>query len=245
MGRALALLCLGAILVGCDKLPDLTPGTQTKADASSNDDAGKAVATNGEQPGPIQPVRGEPGAVNDAPPVTGDAPTVTADAGGATADAGAGTETTPTAEPDSGTKSAADEETEKARLAAIANAPHVYMQLQPERGRPTSVVFAIDQSRNETPSDDPAIRITPEDGKCNPQELRHFTFSTQAAAGPVFGPEQVRQGLSARELPNFLAASVTQAMLGAKLIETPEQSRAQNVCTRKLWEQLILNQSRG
>ena len=127
--------------------------------------------------------------------------------------------------------------------AARAAAPHVYMALQPDAPGPLSLVFAIDAQRDNTPGDDPAIRLTPEDGKCNPQELRRYDFPPDAAARPVFGPDEAAAGITARDLPNFMAMAVTSEMLRQGLIEEVEESKPQNVCTRKLWERMILNES--
>ena len=125
------------------------------------------------------------------------------------------------------------------------DSPHIYMALQPTNGGPTSVVFAIDRGRDQTPSNDPAIRITPQDGLCNPQELRFYNFPEGAAQRPIFGPHEVRSGLSARELPNFMAMAVTSEMIRRGLVVQPDDSKPQNVCTRKLWEQLVVNESTG
>ena len=134
---------------------------------------------------------------------------------------------------------------EKPSAQAAANVPHVYMSLQPDAGAgPLSVVFAIDRSRDNTPQDDPAFRLTPEDGQCNPQELRRYAFPEQDRQRPTFGPEEVKRGISAQELPNFMAIAVTGEMMEQGLIVEPEESKPQNVCTRKLWERLIVNQSR-
>lgn len=122
-------------------------------------------------------------------------------------------------------------------------APHVYMSLQPDEAGAVSIVFAIDAGRNNTPSDDPAIRLTPENGKCNPQELRRYAFPADTARRPIFGPDEVGAGITAKDLPNFMAMAVTSEMLRRKLIDDVEESKPQNVCTRKLWERLILNQS--
>lgn len=126
---------------------------------------------------------------------------------------------------------------------SIGAAPHVYMALQPDGAGPLSIVFAIDAARDGTPGDDPAIRLTPEDGKCNPQSLRRYAFAPNDARKPVFGPEQVVAGITARELPNFMAISVTSEMMERGMIVEPEQSHPQNVCTRKLWQRMILNES--
>lgn len=124
-------------------------------------------------------------------------------------------------------------------------APHLYMELQPDSGGPVSVVFAIDQSRDNTPSDDPAIRITPMDGQCNPQQLRWHEFSPEKAKRPAYGPEEAARGITAQELPGFMATLVTSDMLEAGLISDPEESRPQNVCTQKLLQQMIIAESTG
>lgn len=123
--------------------------------------------------------------------------------------------------------------------------PRIYMALQPgASGRPHSVIFAIDASRDGTPSDDPAIRLSPQNGHCNPQQMRHYDFP--AGAKPVVSEAEQARGLTVTDLPNYLAATVTQRMIEARLAATPEDTRPQNVCTRKLWERLVLarNQSR-
>ena len=133
---------------------------------------------------------------------------------------------------------------EQPSLPLINNVPHVYMSLQPDAGSgPISIVFAIDRSRDNTPSDDPAIRLTPEDGECNPQEMRRFDFPDVTTQRPIFGPEEASRGITGRELPNFMAMMVTGEMMRQGLVVEPEASKPQNVCTRKLWEQMIVNQS--
>lgn len=127
-----------------------------------------------------------------------------------------------------------------------ANVPHVYMSLQKGGGSvPTSIVFAIDRSRDNSPQNDSAIRITPEDGLCNPQELQRFNFPSDSARRPVFGPEEARRGITARELPNFMAMMVTSEMMRRGMIVEPDESKPQNVCTRKLWERMVVNESTG
>ncbi|HSF95912.1 MAG TPA: hypothetical protein VLA52_12880 [Thermohalobaculum sp.] len=120
-------------------------------------------------------------------------------------------------------------------------APHIYMALQDEGpGKPVSVVFAIDAARDRTPSDDPAVRLTPEAGLCNPQEMTRYEFPPDAAAQPVFADAERAAGVGANDLPAYLAVAVTDNMLARGLAATPEDTRPQNVCTRKLWEQLVL-----
>ncbi len=130
-----------------------------------------------------------------------------------------------------------------AALASVQDVPQIYMALQPDPGGPTSVVLAIDRSRDKTPSDDPAIRITPENGACNPQQLRYFDFPPAQAERPVYGPDEAARGITARELPDFMATAVTSAMLADGLIDKPDDSQPQNVCTRKLLQRLIIDRS--
>ncbi|MEM6622515.1 MAG: hypothetical protein AAF674_09830 [Pseudomonadota bacterium] len=127
----------------------------------------------------------------------------------------------------------------------VPDVPHVYLAIQPDPSGATSVVFAIDERRNNTPLDDPAIRLTPEDGQCNPQQLRRYNFPPESAARPIFGPEEVQSGITARDLPNFMAMAVTSEMMRMGLIVNPDESQPQNVCSRKLWEQLVVVQSGG
>lgn len=117
--------------------------------------------------------------------------------------------------------------------------PHVYLAVQPARpGHPASVVFAIDAARDGTPSDDPAIRLTPDAGRCNPQEMQHYAFPAETR--PVVSEAEQARGLTPRDLPAYLAASVTGRMIEAELAAEPEDTRALNICTRKLWERLVL-----
>jgi hypothetical protein len=134
--------------------------------------------------------------------------------------------------------------------AAAADAPHVYMSLQPDRAGATSVVFAIDRSRDGTPSDEPAIRITPEaieaqSGRCNPQQLRYYKFPPESAGRPVYGPDEAARGVDARTLPEFMATAVSAEMMARGLASDLEQTRPQNVCTRKLFEQTIIAATTG
>ena len=118
--------------------------------------------------------------------------------------------------------------------------PHIYLTLQPgSAGGPVSAIFAIDAARDTTPSDDPAVRLTPSNGLCNPQEMRSYDFPAEDAARPVVSEAEQAQGLTARDLPAFMALSVTDRMLERGLASDREQTRALNVCTRKLWERLL------
>jgi len=117
--------------------------------------------------------------------------------------------------------------------------PHIYMALQDaDDGQPISVVFAIDAARNGTPSDDPAIRLTPESGHCNPQEMTRYDFPPGTT--PTVGATEANEGLAARDLPAFMAIAVTNEMLTRGIATEPEQTRPLNICTRKLWEQLVI-----
>jgi hypothetical protein len=118
--------------------------------------------------------------------------------------------------------------------------PHIYMALQPGgTSGQVSAVFTIDAARDNTPSDDPAVRLTPSNGLCNPQEMPSYTFPARDAARPVVSETEQDQGLTARNLPAFMAVSVTDRMLARGLASDREQTRALNVCTRKLWERLM------
>lgn len=133
----------------------------------------------------------------------------------------------------------------EAKIIGADDAPNIFMALQPDPNGPTSIIFAIDQAKDNTPLNDPAIRLTPEEGQCNPQELRGYPFPLGSSQRPVFGPQEVRSGVTARDLPNFMAMAVTSEMLRQGIVVSPQESKPQNVCTRKLWEQLIVNQSAG
>ena len=124
--------------------------------------------------------------------------------------------------------------------------PHIYMAVQPgNAGGPVSAIFAIDMARDNTPSNDQAIRLTPENGQCNPQEMRSFTFPPDSAAAPVTGEAEQAQGLTVLNLPDFMAVSVTNAMLEHGLASDRQGTRALNICTRKLWERLIVAENRA
>ncbi|MEM1345742.1 MAG: hypothetical protein AAGI34_14340 [Pseudomonadota bacterium] len=117
-----------------------------------------------------------------------------------------------------------------------ATVPQIHLALEPSSAGPVSVVFAIDRSKDNTPGDDPAIRISPEAGECNPQELRRYSFPPPNS--PVFGPQIAQTGVGARDLPAYMALTVSQAMVSNGLATTLEETGPQNICTRKLWEVL-------
>lgn len=116
-------------------------------------------------------------------------------------------------------------------------APEVYMALQSDSAGLVSVVFAIDEARDGTPSDDPAIRLSPEAGDCNPQPLPRFGFP--ADAQPIFDATVAARPVTARMMPDFMAVTVTEAMIARGFAGGREQTRAQNICTRKLWEGIV------
>ncbi len=133
-------------------------------------------------------------------------------------------------------------------LVLPSQVPHIYMALQPDSSGTTSVIFAIDESRDGTPTNDPAIRITPEpesggNGQCNPQPMRNFDFPPQYATRPAYGPPEAARGIGARDLPKFLAVEVSSAMIASGLADEPQQTRPQNVCTRLLWERQVVESS--
>ncbi|MDT8346030.1 MAG: hypothetical protein RQ752_16500 [Thermohalobaculum sp.] len=116
----------------------------------------------------------------------------------------------------------------------------IYLAFDGAAGGTISVIFAIDADADGDPSDEPAIRLSPESGACKPQELSRYTFPP--GTPPVFGLEQAQRGVTPEDLPLYMAASVTDAMLARGLAPTREDTRAQNVCTRKLWELMVANQ---
>lgn len=118
-------------------------------------------------------------------------------------------------------------------------APDIYMALQQNSAGTISIVFAIDEAKDNTPSDDRAIRITPENGKCNPQEMTSFAFPDVFAARPIFSELEARERVSADKLPNFMAIAVSTEMMRLGYAGRPEDTHPQNVCTRKLWERLV------
>ncbi|MEL6220843.1 MAG: hypothetical protein AAFR79_20720 [Pseudomonadota bacterium] len=119
------------------------------------------------------------------------------------------------------------------------DAPEIYMALQKDNADIVSVIFAIDEARDNTPSDDPAIRITPEGGLCNPQQLRRFEFPGLYAARPVYSRLEAERPVEADQLPSFLATTVTTEMVRQGLARTPDDTRPQNMCTYLLWERLV------
>ncbi|MEM1385556.1 MAG: hypothetical protein AAF713_15315 [Pseudomonadota bacterium] len=129
---------------------------------------------------------------------------------------------------------------------AIATVPEpdavrdIFMALQPAAGRPVSVIFAMDENRNGDPSDDAAVRLTPENGSCNPQLMRRFDFPAEAQAAPVFSIDDVRRGVSARTLPSFIATSVSQEMISKGLASGPDETRPQNLCSYELWRRQVI-----
>ncbi len=116
-------------------------------------------------------------------------------------------------------------------------APDIYMALQSSSAGTVSVVFAIDEARDNTPSDDPAIRLTPENGKCNPQELRRYEFPAVYAARPIYSA--VNSDIDAAALPAFLSTTVTTEMLRLGLAGHPDDTRPQNMCSFLLWRELV------
>jgi len=118
--------------------------------------------------------------------------------------------------------------------------PDIYMALQQASDGAVSVIFAIDEAKDNTPSDDRAIRISPEDGRCNPQELNNYLFPVAYGTRPVFSSLQASEGVTSDKLPAFMAIAVSTEMINLGIAETPEDTHPQNVCTRKLWQRLVL-----
>ncbi|MEO0823727.1 MAG: hypothetical protein AAF074_25360, partial [Pseudomonadota bacterium] len=114
-------------------------------------------------------------------------------------------------EPETGTEIAAAPQA-TAPVEGSEEAPFIYLALEKgQGGQPHSIVFAIDQGKDGTPANDRAIRITPQEGLCNPQELSRYRFPE--GARPAFSPEIAARGITAKELPNFMAVQVTSAMM--------------------------------
>jgi hypothetical protein len=225
--RAAALLLAGLALSGCGELGVEATGADNPGPPEvTQPDEQVATASAGDPATPDPDVAALP-----VPRLPGGPP-----AGEAAAEAGTGAA-------DAGAVAAAPSQ-------AAATAPHIYMAVQPDRSGPVSVVFAIDRSRDNTPSDEPAIRITPDQtdpdrGRCNPQQLRYFDFPQESAERPVYGPDEAARGIGARDLPGFMATTVSQEMIVRGIAEELEQTRPQNVCTRKLFEQTIIAANTG
>lgn len=165
----------------------------------------------------------------------GDSPATgsTADAP-ATGDAPAGTET-----------AAADPEPQpqpqrEQRNVDPDSVPVIFMALQDGGAASHSVVFALDSDRDGSAIGERAIRLTPEDGQCNPQELTRYDFG---GSDPVFGVEQANAGIRPAEIPRYLAFVASQALVDSGLAPSVEATAPQNICTRKWWE-LWLTQAR-
>jgi hypothetical protein len=171
---------------------------------------------------------------SDDPPATGQAaaePALTEEAQAAA----------PETQPDA-TSSPPASGGESGAQSGAGKVPHIYMAVQDAgEGHPLSVIFAIDDARDGTPSDDLALRLTPEKGLCNPHEMTRYDFPAEAA--PVVGAAEEAAGLTAGDLPAFMAVAVTNALLEQGLASTPEDTRPLNICTRKLWQQLVLPES--
>ncbi|MEM9144687.1 MAG: hypothetical protein AAGC57_00715 [Pseudomonadota bacterium] len=120
-----------------------------------------------------------------------------------------------------------------------SDAPEIYMALQRDNADVVSVIFAIDEARNNTPSDDPAIRLTPEAGLCNPQQLRRFEFPALYAARPIYSRLEAEAPVAADELPSFIATIVSNEMVRQGMARTADDTRPQNMCSYLLWQRLV------
>jgi hypothetical protein len=229
-GARALLLCLAAgALAGCEGAgPDpaavLAPdGRQAEERAREDGGPGTDGAPHSGEPRP--PETANAGTRAEAPPPEPEAPDDDASASAMLP--------APSGLPDDATRPAATAPPDP------GDVPEVYMALQQDSVGTVSVIFAIDESRDGTPSDDPAVRITPENGRCNPQEMRRYLFPDAESARPVFSAREAREGVTAARLPAFLAVAVTDAMVGRGLADSREATTPQNVCTRKLWERLV------
>lgn len=138
------------------------------------------------------------------------------------------------AAPSGGSLALTPSELEIAR--ATNEAPVIYLGFQADGSNPVSLIFAIDAARDGTPNNDPAIRLTPEGGDCNPQVMQSFDFPPEDRAKPVFSTEQILKGIKAEQLPNFLALTTSFRMLERGIAKTRQETRPHNICARKLWE---------
>ena len=111
--------------------------------------------------------------------------------------------------------------------------PVIYFDLEDGGSGPHSAVFAIDDERDGTANDDAAIRLTPEGGECNPQELARYDFGDLT---PVFGMEQAAAGITPGEIPRYLAFVTSQEMVARGLAADVDETAPMNICVRKLWQ---------
>lgn len=127
-------------------------------------------------------------------------------------------------------------------VTAGTDVPQIWLALEPGHtpGAPVGLVFAADGA-GDGPGNDPAIRLTPAGGLCNPEELTSYPFR----GPPVFDRRAAARGVGPAELPEFMAVSVSRAMIDAGLAANPEATRPQNVCTAKLWQTLVVGQNRS
>ena len=230
-GARALLLCLAAgALAGCEGAgPDLAAvlapdGRQADERASGHGGAGTDGAAPSGGPRPAETANA--GTRAEAPPPEPGAP-------------GDGASASAMLPAPSGLPQEALPKAETAAAPAAGDVPEVYMALQQDSVGTVSVIFAIDESRDGTPSDDPAVRLTPENGRCNPQEMRRYLFPDAESARPVFSAREAREGVTAARLAAVLAVAVTDAMVGRGLADDREATTPQNVCTRKLWERLV------
>lgn len=133
----------------------------------------------------------------------------------------------------------------RGNLTPADNAPLVYMGLQREAGGVLAITFVIDGNRDGDPYNDPAAELRPAEGQCNLTDIETHTLPAEYAAAPVFGPDQVREGVTPDLLPAFMAIAVSEEMIRLGLAESPGDTQPQNVCTRKYWERLVAGTARG
>jgi len=120
--------------------------------------------------------------------------------------------------------------------------PDYYMAIQQSGGQPISIIFAMDQNHDGNPSNDQAVRLTPENGLCNPADMRFYKFPKRYRE-PVYSFREYRQGIRVQDIPALMAVRVTEELIALGLAEEPQDTHRYNVCARKHWEQLIYQET--
>ncbi len=130
-------------------------------------------------------------------------------------------------------------------LAPADNAPLIYMGLDPRSNGVVAITFVMDRDRDGNPYNDPAVELRPAGGKCNLTDVEKHQLAPPFADRPIFGPDEVRKGVTPDQLPAFMAIAVSSEMIRQGLAQDPGETHPQNVCTRKYWERLMAQTRRG
>jgi len=116
------------------------------------------------------------------------------------------------------------------------------LALQSAPGKPAAFI-APDRIRPVGFARDEGLLEYPEESFLGYRHIQEYFAFPEKFATPVFSETEQAEGVTATDLPGFLAATVTQAMLAEGFAATEEQTRPLNICTRKLWEQLVVIQN--